>query len=389
MAEVRPFPGLRFNPKRVSLGAGLCPPYDVIAPEEAIRLRRTPGNAVHLELPEGEGRARYDAAAGLWRRWQEAGLLLRDSAPCLYVCEEKFAQGGRTRRRVGFLAALGVKPESAASILAHERTLAKPKEDRLNLLAAVRANISPIFGVFPDDAGVVRRVLACATRRKPTAAGRTAAGVAYRLWALDDAAAAARIRKAMAAKSVLIADGHHRFEVSKEFYRQSPSEGSSTVLAYLCPEQDSGLIVLPTHRIVSNQDLGAKARATCRPTPCASLLELLKKLEKSGNPYAFGLCEGGSFTLCEPKRALGCKSRLCVEWIGRHLLGDVPPEQIRYTPDAGKAWALSEEAAGSAVLVKPFPVARIRKAVAAVGLLPPKSTYFFPKIATGLVFKAL
>lgn len=389
MAEVRPFPGLRYDPKRVPLAAGLCPPYDVIAPEEAARLRQGSGNAIHLELPEGEGPAKYEAAAALWKRWQQDGLLARDSAPCLYVCEERFAQGGRTRRRLGFLAALGVRPESASSILAHERTLAKPKEDRLNLLSAVRANISPIFGVFPDSAGVVRRVLASATKKKPTAAGRMASGVAYRLWAFPDAAAAAKVQKAMAAKNVLIADGHHRFEVSKAFYAQSPSEASSTVLAYLCPEEDKGLVVLPTHRVVANQDLAAKAQDSCKPTPCGGLTELLKKLERAKNPYAFGLCEAGSFILCEPKSPLGCKSRLCVEWLGRHLLGDVAPDQIRYTPDAKKALAMALESAGSAVLVKSFPVSQIRKAVKAVGLLPPKSTYFFPKIATGLVFKAL
>lgn len=361
MADVRPFPGIRFSDR--DLTRVLCPPYDVIGPEQAKRLRAEPGNAIHLELPAG-----YDEAAALWSEWLRKGVLRSDKKPGVYVIEERF--GGK--KRIGFLAALGVRD----SILPHERTLSKHKEDRAKLLEATRVNLSPIFGVFHDAGGAARRVLRAQSRRRPDASGRLE-GTAYKLWVVSDEKAVSALAKAMAPRPILIADGHHRFEVCKAF-------GAETILSYFCPEEDPGLVVLPTHRVVARAALPAAAPRK----PLKGLGPMLSKLKSSRDPYAFGLCEGGKFFLCEPK-PMGCKSGLCVEWLARHLVADIDPHDIRYTPDAVKALEMAREAGGCAVFVKPFAVAQIRKAVAKVGLLPQKSTYFFPKVATGLVFKAL
>lgn len=387
VADVRPFRGIRFDPKRVSLSAALCPPYDVIDKEQAAKLRSGKFNAVHLELPEGEGAAKYRAAAALWKRWQAACVLSQDAKPCFYVCEERFKVLGKPRTRVGFLAALGVTPRAAKDIIPHEHTLPKPKADRLKLLGAVKANVSPIFGIFPDGGGAVRRALAQARRAKPSASGTTAQGVRCRLWALDEPRAVQTISRALAARRILIADGHHRCEVSRAYYAKTRKPETETVLAYLCPEEDAGLVMLPTHRIVKD-GVRAQAAKSCALKRCASQKEMLAKLAASRNPYAFGLLEGG-FALAEPKGPDGCRSGLGVEWLARHLLGSVPPDRIGYTPDAEKAAVQAEAIGGAAVFVKPAPVAQVRRAVKAVGLLPPKSTYFFPKIATGLVFKSL
>ena len=193
MADIRPFRGHRYDAKRVSLTRALCPPYDVIGPEEARRLRRDRMNAIHLELPAGTGQARYRGAAKLWKTWTASGALKQDSAPSLYVCEERFIFLGRRHRRLGFLAALGVSRAAARCVVPHERTLPKPKADRLRMLKAVGANISPIFGVFPDPAGAVRRVLGRAAQGRPSAQGRTGGGVAYKLWPVSDAKDAAAV----------------------------------------------------------------------------------------------------------------------------------------------------------------------------------------------------
>jgi uncharacterized protein (DUF1015 family) len=382
MADVRPFPGFRYDPSRAPLGKVLCPPYDAISPEQAKTLRASASNAIHMELPEGEGQAKYDGSAAIWKNWRGSGLLKRDGAPALYLTEETFVSGGKTRKRTGFLAALGATPTASEHIVCHERTLSKPKEDRLNLLRAVRANISPIFGIFPDPQGTVRKILAKAAKTKPVNAGKTQGGVAYRLWLIEGKDADA-VRRALAARKILIADGHHRFSVSQTFYQQEPSPVNETLLAYLCPEEDRGLVVLPTHRIVARK----VELADCRLTPCASRAAMLKKLSASKNPYAFGVFDG-KFALAEPKSPKGCKSGLCVEYLSKNILEGVDPSDLRYTPDAALAhkWAVPGH---TALFVKPMEVAQIRKAVAAVGLLPQKSTYFFPKIATGLVFKAL
>lgn len=385
MADARPFRGARYTDGK-SLGRRLCPPYDVIPPELAAGLRKEPRNAVRLELPAGDGAAKYAGAKALWRRWHEDGTLTVDPRPAFYVVEERFKHAGRARTRRGFLAGLGASSAAARSIIPHERTLAKPKADRLRMLRSVGANISPIFGVFSDGGGKARKALAAATRGRPAATGRSHAGVEYKLWRVDEPGAVAALRSALRPADVLIADGHHRYEVSR-VHARSKAPGSDAVLCYLVPETDSGLVVLPTHR-VARRSLIERAMMLARLTKLPSLAALEKRLEASRNPYAFGLVEKG-WWLGEPASPGGCRSGLCVEWLAEHLLKDVAPDEMSYTPDARLAASRAAQTKGSAVLVKGFAVAQVREAASRVGLLPQKSTYFFPKIATGLVFRPL
>ncbi|MDE2491467.1 MAG: DUF1015 domain-containing protein [Elusimicrobia bacterium] len=383
MADVRPFRGVRYSSAR--LDAVLCPPYDVIPPELAKALRRRKRGAVHLELPEG-GAARYARAAALWRRWTSDGTLALDPRPAFYVIEERYKLNGRARVRRGFLAALGATPRAARAIVAHERTLSKPKADRLKMLDAMKVNVSPIFGVFPDPSRAARRALAAAARRRADASGTSHAGVAYRLWRVDDPKATQVLRRALAPRGVLIADGHHRYSVSRTHHARTRLPGSDAVLAYLVPDEDAGLVVLPTHRIAA-ESLIERARRFARLEAFKSLPALESALARSKNPYAFGLVEKG-FWLGEP-RPDGCRSGLAVEWLGSRLLSRTAPDKMSYTPDAALAARRARASRGAAVLVKPFTVAQVRRAAKTVGLLPQKSTYFYPKIATGLVFRPL
>jgi uncharacterized protein (DUF1015 family) len=388
MADIRPFSGFRLDPKSAPLKRVLCPPYDVIDAEMAAMLRSDELSAVHLELPAGEGEAKYAAAKQRWDAWQRQGLLKCETSPAFYVVEERYKAQGKARARTGFLAALSVKPEHAPFVLAHEKTLSKPKEDRLKLLSAVKANISPIFGLLPDPGGKLRAALKKAKAAKPAASGTMGSGVAYKLWALTDEKLIAAVVRAAAPRQILIADGHHRYEVSRAYCAMNPGDkGAETVLAYLCPEGDPGLIVLPTHRITPN--LLAKAGELARLEPAKTPKAMLAALARKKNPYAFGLYAGGKYFVAEPKSKNGCKSGLCVEWLGANLLGGVAPDEIKYSPDAAKSVTLAAAAGADVAFVKPMEVPMIRKAVKAVGLLPQKSTYFFPKIATGLVFKSL
>ena len=385
MADVRPFRGVRYA--AAGLGAALCPPYDVISPELAKVLRVYARNAVHLELPRGGGAARYGRAAAAWRRWNLDGTLTRDARPAFYVVEERYVLGGRRLVRRGFLAALGSTPRAAGAVIPHERTLSKPKADRLRLLGAVHANISPIFGVFSDSSGETRRTLRDAARGRPLSRGRSSAGVSYRMWRIDEPRQVEALRRALAPRPILIADGHHRYEVSRLHYLKTRLPGSDAVLAYLVADEDPGLVVLPTHRVAS-RSLLSRAVALARLKKLPSLRALEASLARAGNPYAFGLVEKGYY-LGLPKSLGGCRSGLSVEWLASRLLAGVRPDELGYTPDAALAARRSRASGGSAVLVKPFDVPKIRRAAKAVGLLPQKSTYFFPKIATGLVFRSL
>ncbi len=382
MADVRPFRGVRYSSS--TLNSTLCPPYDVIGPELAAALRRRTDNAVHLELPQGEPPAKYARAAALWRKWTVNGTLSRDPKPAFYAVEERFALNGKKYTRRGILSALGATPKAAKSIIPHERTLAKPKVDRLKMLDAVGVNISPIFGVFADPSGAARRSIAAGMKGRPDAMGRSHAGVDYKLWVVDEPKLVSAIRKSLAPRSVLIADGHHRYSVSRDHHAKTKGPGTDAVLTYLVPDEDKGLVVLPTHRI-AKVSLLSRAGSLASLKKASSLAALEKLVEKSKNPYAFGLIEKG-FWFGEPK-ANGCKSGLAVEWLGSQLLAGVAPDQMSYTPDA--KIAAKKAAGGAAALVKTFSVAQVRRAAKAVGLLPQKSTYFFPKIATGLAFRPL
>ena len=385
MAEVKPFRGVRYA--SASLDESLCPPYDVIGADLAKDLRSRPRNAVYLELPQGEGAARYARAKAAWKKWNADGTLARDARPAFYVVEETYKHAGRTRVRRGFLAALGATPKAARAIIPHERTLSKPKADRLRMLNALRVNVSPIFGVFADPSGAARKALAAAAKAKPVARGKSHAGVAYRLWRADEPALVAALTRALAPRSILIADGHHRYSVSRDHHKATKLPGSDAVLTYLVPDEDAGLVVLPTHRIAA-KSLRARAESLAALKKLPSLAALEKALAASKNPYAFGLIENG-FHLGLPKSAGGCRSGLAVEWLGSQLLADTQPDQMSYTPDAGIAAKKAKAANGAAVLVKPFSVAQVRAAALKVGLLPQKSTYFYPKIATGLAFRPL
>jgi uncharacterized protein (DUF1015 family) len=385
MADVRPFRGVRYA--AASLDEALCPPYDVIPAELAKALRRRPRNAVFLELPQGEGAARYSRAKATWGKWTSDGTLTRDERPAFYVVEETYKLNGRARVRRGFLAALGATPKAAKAIIPHERTLAKPKADRLRMLNALRVNVSPIFGVFADPSGAARKALAAAAKAKPVARGKSHAGVAYRLWRADEPSLVESLRRALTPRSILIADGHHRYSVSRDHHKATKLPGSDAVLTYLVPDEDAGLVVLPTHRIAA-KSLSARAESLAALKKFGSLGALEKALTRAKNPYAFGLIENG-FWLGTPKSAGGCRSGLAVEWLGAHLLAGTEPDQMSYTPDAALAAKKAKAARGAAVLVKSFSVAQVRRAAKAVGLLPQKSTYFFPKIATGLAFRPL
>lgn len=387
MADLLPFRGVRFGRGRTSLGRLLCPPYDCISPATAARLRRSPWNAIHVEYPEGAGPERYPNAVRTWRSWRASGELLQDSVPAFYVCEETFEFEGRPRRRRGFFAAMSLAGGGARWVVPHERIFAGPKIHRMRLLSSVRTNLSPVLALFPDENGAVHRELAAAAQGRPLAVGAFAPVDSYRLWRLSDPSAMGRIQREMDRRHVLIADGHHRYAAAKSFYARTRVEEASRILTYLCPEEDDGVVVMPTHRVVRRHGVFARASARCRLRRCLDLHELLAGLSASPSPYAFGVYHDGFF-LGEPRDKGRCRSGLSAEWLQAFVLAGVAPEDLTYTADSRQAVAIAAGCHGTALLAKPFTVPAVRKAAQAVGLLPPKTTSFFPKIAAGLVFRA-
>lgn len=380
--RVSAFRGVLFDPRQAPLERALCPPYDVIPPRLADRLRRDRVNAIHVELPAGDA-ARYLRAKSTWRGWLREGVLRRDEAPGLYVVEQAFREGGRGRSRVGLLAELGLDRASAARVLPHERTLSKPKKDRTRLLKTLGVNTSPIFAVYHDPGRRLRRLLAAARRRRPDLAGEDPQGVRCRLWRVDSPAATGAFERAFSGKRLLIADGHHRFAVARRRAR-----GKGGILAYLCAEEDPGLVVYPTHRVVRpSPAVHSALERHCRRRPAASLRALGSALARAPSPYALGLYDGRYWLLEPAPGDSGVPTGFGTEWVARRLLASVDPHDLRYVHDAPGAVRAAREVRGWALLLKPFTVKDIRRAVERAGLLPQKSTYFIPKVATGLVFR--
>ncbi len=410
MAVIRPFRALRFTPTAGPLEALVAPPYDVISPEERARLAAShSGNAIHLILPGGE--RPYDTAAALLERWRRDGWLAVDDAPAMLLYAQSFSVRGAPVERWGVLVALRLEPLDGGVVLPHERTLAAPKADRLHLIRACRTNLSPIFGMVD----VVLDLPALASRAEPVA--RFASGdVEHRLWRLSDPAASGELVRRVAAEQVFIADGHHRYETALA-YRDERRSAAPTrsgeaaydfVLTYLCSTRDPGLVVLPTHRLLAERlddATIAAGLAGCSTVALADPEALARALGSApsapGRPRV-GLVRHGdpACWLLEATPGSAAARRLeelpaplrtlDVSLLHHVVLPGVAADRFTYTHD--DATALGAVASGAASLAALVPPPRVTDvlAISRAGLtMPQKSTYFHPKVLTGLAFHPL
>ncbi len=256
MAEVAPLTPLRYDLTRVPLASVIAPPYDVISAAERKELfARHPNNVVRLELPEGEGDAKYANAAALLDEWVKSGVLMRDSEPAFYRYDQSFlppgASGGQTITRRGFLAAVRLHPFSERVVLPHERTLSGPKEDRLKLLRATRTQVSPGFMLYADPRGELDAPLETGSVLTELA---TPDGVHHVLAKVTARDALVAVVDALRKSTLLIADGHHRYETSVAYRDEQGSTAedaeSRYFMAFLVNGDDPNLVVFPTHRLI-------------------------------------------------------------------------------------------------------------------------------------------
>ena len=409
MATIRPFHALRYSGAAGPLSDLVAPPYDVIDARERERLAATSrSNAIHLILPRGE--RPYEAAAALLDEWRRDGRLARDAEPGMLLYAQSFAHGGATARRWGLLASLRLEPLDGGVVLPHERTLAAPKADRLNLVRACRTNLSPIFGLVDaplDLAGLAADAV-------PVAEFADRHGVEHRLWRIVDPATLDSLRARMASEQVFIADGHHRYETALAYRDERRAADGSTpgtkdydfILFYLCSTRDPGLVVLPTHRLLARapEAAGLEARwqeeLVVRRFPDAATLaaELAAGpsspdrprvgIARSGVPGALLLEAGPGSAASRALAALdGPLRSLDVSLLHHVVLPGIPADRFVYTHD--DAEALAAIASGEHELVALVPPPRVTDvlAISRAGLtMPQKSTYFHPKVLTGLAF---
>jgi uncharacterized protein (DUF1015 family) len=423
MADVQPLRALHYDPAVAGpLQDVIAPPYDVIdAGQRAALIERSPNNVVAVDLPQGEP-DRYAAAREQFERWQADGVLVRDEQPALWAHTQDYTgPDGQRRTRRGFFSRVRIDGYGPGRVRPHERTHPGPKEDRLRLTRATRANISPIFSLFSDPANATWAALEpTTTEQSPWGEVSDADGTVHRLWRVTDADAIAAVQAATADTELLIADGHHRYETMQAYAEEveaagtPPNEEHRYILMCLVALEDPGLTVFPTHRLVNKLDeprRQALAETLARdfqmrevslddvaPAPGRGPLELgyvsshderayrltlkdqaIADAALSGHSAAYRQLDTGVLETLLLKGALGLSDDDISHFNGLFYARD--------TAEALRVVRSGEYEA--AFLMRPTPVEQVREVAAEGENMPPKSTFFFPKLLTGLLFNPL
>ena len=352
MARVKAFRAVRYDQAAAgALEHLIAPPYDVLGAEERVAyLAESPYNVVHLTLPD-----EAEQAASLWRAWFDQGVLVADGEPACWWLEQDFVgPDGVARTRGGLVCALHVEPYSAGVVLPHERTHAGPKEGRLRLLRALRAHVEPLFFLYDgalDAPGGEPEV------------DVELEGVRNRLWRV-----VGEPPPALADAQLLIADGHHRYETALAFHEQEGTEESAWLLAVVVPTAQEGLTIFPTHRLADDVDM------SCAEPADEPALDLLRR--------------GDGPVLYRAGR-----SHVLVTDASQPDAAAVEPlitGPVRYTARAEEAVAdVDRGAAGAALLLRPPTIEQVRSTAMRGETMPQKSTYFYPKLPSGLLFLPL
>lgn len=406
MPLIAPFKGLRYNPKQVpSLSAVVTPPYDVISPkEQKAYYRRHRRNFIRVVYgrtygSDTRGRNRYSRARRRLEQWVQEGVLRSDAEPAVYPYRQRYPLGGREHERWGLVALVHLD----SRIFPHEETCLKPKKDRLRLLAALKASLSPIFGLIPDPTGDYRRRMVSACRRKGPVARAVLEGVEHTLWRISDPKWMDRIQSLLRTRELVIADGHHRWEaalVYREICRKKDkayraSAPYNFALFYLASAglEEPGL--LATHRVIAGisktqlrrlkDRLCGKHRVSTLRNPQAAL-DLLGRLRRADR-IAVGLYAGnGSTWLLEPSK--GSAYPLDVEWLHGELIPDGLrcPTEVTYTQDVLEGIRQVRQGRAQLLfLTQPPRLKEIFRRARAGQKMPGKTTYFHPKPLSGLV----
>ncbi len=416
MAAVEPLRALHYDVDRLGgLQDVLAPPYDVIDSAQRAALEaRSPYNVVRIDLPVGEDR--YETAARTLAAWRSGGVIVGDPEWALWPLEQTYTgPDGRERTRRGFLARVRIEEYGAGRIRPHELTHAAPKQDRLELMRATRMNLSSIFSLYADPANDVWPALEPATASSPWAQATDDAGTVSRLWRAGDAAPIAHVQRMLRDVELLIADGHHRYETARAYAEEIGGEGEHRyVLMCLVALEDPGLTVFPTHRLLHGlrpEQHEALAVALRRDFEIEELSDTAALAPQAGDGVRFGYIDAHfrrpfMLTLRDPSIADAALAghaepyrRLDTAVLETLILRgalQMTEEDIdhlsmlRYARDFDEALSLVQSGeCDCAFFMAPPPMALVQAVAAAGEHMPAKSTYFYPKIPTGLLFNPI
>jgi len=441
-STVAPFRAVRYNQKKNSdLSQVVAPPYDVIDEGQRDQLyQKNPNNVVRLILTRDEdgavlGGDKYEAAKRYLNEWQETEILIRDSKPQIYLYHQSYTlKDGRKFTRKGFIALKKLESFENGKVKPHEYTFSGPKADRLNLIKATSTNLSPIFGIFSDASREIEKLLE-SSEKESLIDIKTEDGNRHQLWAVEDATVHEKLNQLMEPKTILIADGHHRYETAlnyRDYLKSNPPLTPSPqgrdevqnltdyVMMYFCPMEDDGLIILPTHRVVTAPIAVSWEEAKAKLEPLFKIEEFsesekekafaeLKKYSKNDFAFLIGLKNQGLKLLSIPSSQLEKISELVslqkpvreldVTILHQYLLPHIfkvesgkeyDADKILYIKDAEDALNQVEQGkASAAFILNPTKIKQV-EAISEIGeRMPQKSTFFYPKLLSGLLFNRL
>lgn len=425
MAIIRPFKGVRYNQNKVGdLSEVVTPPYDVISPEETLwYYGRHPHSFIRLILPKDDpSTGKYDKAAGCLTDWLDEGVLVRDDEPAVYAYEQEYEIGGEWKRRLGFTCVVRLEDYDKKTVLPHENILSKPLDDRLNLMRATGANFDSVFGLHAG--AEVEGILKSFMNRNPDSTAVDKDGVKSSLWKITDPEAIQSIEESLKNEPILIADGHHRYAAALAYRDEmrlkadacDPDAPYEFVMMTLVSLEDSGLVVLPTHRLVGNienfdADSFLARLAEYFDIEDAPADGLMEAVERSSSRHAFGLYLGGGrscvITLkpdIRPEDVIDTPGSDALKRLDVSVLHSLVLEKLlgigarnlsaqsnlAYKRAPAEALRLVDEGEYQmAFLMNPTKVEEVKEVAAAGDKMPQKSTYFYPKLLTGILMRKM
>ena len=427
MAEIRGFRGFRYDLGRVGeLSHVVAPPYDVIDAELQQKLYDlSPHNAIRLEFTKEEPgdtatENKYARAARTLKAWIGEDAVRQDTARALYIYEQEFESEGKTITRRGFFARVKLEPLETGQIFAHEQTMSGPKADRLKLYQATGFNLSPVFSLYPDPEGEVFKVLEPFTRKGSPLVAKDHLGVTNRLWIVTDTHTISTITGLMGPKPIFIADGHHRYETALKYRDEQPGldqdAPANYVLMMLVGMNDPGLIIMPTHRLVSGLSEVFSSQLEDVVKGHFEIVERFRsdaqacwehiEMDGSQSIFGFGTAADGHWfaaRLRNPAVMATLAPEHSLEWRGlgvsilhKLVLERLIPDKlggnsslkfVHRVEEATEAMSTGE--CRLAIMVPPTVMGHVEVIAGKREKMPQKSTYFYPKILTGMVFNSL
>ncbi|MDD5313405.1 MAG: DUF1015 domain-containing protein [Dehalococcoidia bacterium] len=425
MAEVSEFKGIRYNPEKIPYMAEIiCPPYDVISPQEQRALYdRNKYNMVRLEQAlEQKGddakNNKYTRSKDTFNMWLKEGILVQDTVPNYYVHEHIFEMGESKKRRLGIFACVRLEPWENKVVFPHEFTMSGAKTDRLNLMKTCSAGFSPIFGLYEDPGGKINQMVLTRVKGNPVYSF-SFNGDSHRFWAVNEPEFVQRLSYFLIPKPIYIADGHHRYETALAYrdYRKqlnphgSGSEAYNYVMMELVSFNDPGIVILPIHRMVKGIDAETMKRFKKEISGYFTVIEAPPEIvslndNRIGSIKLYGLEKGkvlglsllpkikvNDFLTEKRSDAYGKLDVSIVQHVICEKLLGLPAgdtDKLAYTPSGEAAAKLVDEGQFQfTILLNPLPVKTIKMIADANDRMPRKSTFFYPKLPSGLVIYRL